>query len=93
MAVSYMLDASTHYEWTSASAASPNTAVSVTNDADSTRPAAAASEANDPANAVVLTTSSWPLGTTRPDVSSSSSYLDAVEPVALQVTVIHDYTT
>jgi len=87
-------DVSERYEWISALAES---AVSVTNDAGSARPpaaAAAASEANDPANAVVLVTSSWPLVTAGPDVNSSSSYCDAEEPVTLQYTAYPlDYET
>jgi len=55
---------------------------------------AAALETNDPANAVVLVASSWPLaGLWLPlDVNSRSSHFNAVEPVMLQFTATHTFT-
>jgi len=89
----YKLIVSIHYDCTSASAASAAAAASVTNEAVSTRPAAAAVlEANDPANAVVLVASSWPPVAILPDANSSSSYFDDVEPLTLQFTVLCSYS-
>lgn len=75
-----------HYNWTSASAAG---AVSVEAPITS---AAAALETNDPANAVVLVASSWPLPASWLDINSRSSHFDAVELVMLQFTLTHSYS-
>jgi len=76
-----------YYNWTSVSVAG-----AISEDVPITS-AAAALEANDPANAVVLDTSSWPVAALWPDVNSRSSDFDAVEPVMLQFTLTDNYST